>query len=252
VKAGLFISKSLLVLIITGFPGSVATTGDQSDGGFAVVELFTSEGCSSCPPADRFLNDLVIEATNGRSIYPLAFHVDYWDYIGWKDRFARPEFTERQRRYSVTFRLSSIYTPQMIVNGNKEFVGSDKLDAQRAIGEALNSSSIFRVAIHSTFIKDDWIKVEFSLTNGSLSQTLNLALVERNIQSRVGRGENSGRTLLHDNVVRDWKSIPRSPERGSVDMKIPGDAKKGNISIIAFLQDPETMRIQAAAMSDIR
>jgi hypothetical protein len=91
--------------------------------------------------------------------------------------------------------------------------------------------------------------VEYNLTNSPTSKTLNLALVERNLQSRVGRGENSGRTLLHNNVVRDWKEIVGSSENGSVDLKIPGDAKLENISIIAFLQDPETMGIYAAAMS---
>jgi len=250
-KARMPIASSILLISMSiGLSSSMATAGDQSDGGFAVVELFTSEGCSSCPPADRLLSDLVVGSqTDGKRVYPLAFHVDYWDYIGWKDPFARPEFTQRQRRYAQVFRLSSIYTPQMIVNGSKEFVGSDKSELRKALESALGASSVPAIGLHTLPVQDNLVRVEYNLTNSPTSKTLNIALVERNLQSRVGRGENSGRTLLHNNVVRDWKEIVGSSESGSVDLKIPGDAKLENISIVAFLQDPETMRIYAAAMS---
>jgi len=245
------IANGILIFILSsGFSSGIVAAGDQTDGGFAVVELFTSEGCSSCPSADRHLSDLVTSAqTDGKRIYPLAFHVDYWDYIGWKDPFAWPEFTQRQRRYAQAFHLSSIYTPQMIVNGSNEFVGSDKSEARKAIESALNSVSKARIALSSISVLGKHAHLEYTLTNFSSSQTLCLALVERDLQSRVGRGENSGRTLIHDNVVRDWKTIVGSSAHGRAELKIPSDGILENISVVAFLQDPETMKIHAAAMS---
>ena len=114
----------------------------------AVVELFTSEGCSSCPPADRLASEIdKTYRSLGKSVYVLAFHVDYWDYIGWKDRFDKHEFSERQMRYGQKFDLTSIYTPQMIVNGSEQFVGSDSRAAEKAIKEALSTNSEYGISI---------------------------------------------------------------------------------------------------------
>ena len=105
---------------------------------FALVELFTSEGCSSCPPADRLLGRIAEEASrSGQNVLPLAFHVDYWDYLGWTDRFARPEFGHRQRWYAAAARADGVFTPQIVVNGVAAFAGSDERRARAAIAEAL-------------------------------------------------------------------------------------------------------------------
>lgn len=109
--------------------------------GFAIVELFTSEGCSSCPPADRLIDKLVTE--KGSEIYILSYHIDYWDHIGWKDPFSQAAFTNRQRQYGRHFSLESIYTPQVIVNGIDEFVGSD----ERKLRASITANSTLRLLI---------------------------------------------------------------------------------------------------------
>jgi hypothetical protein len=101
--------------------------------GAVLIELFTSEGCSSCPPADRLLEKLAAE--NNDKVYVLSFHVDYWNYIGWKDPFSQARFSQRQRNYARQFSLESIYTPQMVVNGVAEFVGSDEQKLRAAIAK---------------------------------------------------------------------------------------------------------------------
>src|SRR5258708_28691391 len=94
-----------------------------------VIELFTSQGCSSCPAADKNLAEIIEKAeVNGQQVIGLSFHVDYWNYIGWKDPYSKAEFTERQRKYSAHMNSESVYTPQMIVNSEKEFIGSDKIN----------------------------------------------------------------------------------------------------------------------------
>lgn len=161
----------------------------------AVVELYTSQGCSSCPPADAFLGEL----THQRNVLALAFHVDYWDKLGWADRFASRFATQRQQRYGQTLRLSSVFTPQVIIDGQHSLVGSDRgsilaqLRAQRdGIAITLNGQS------------DD---LTVDLPQGATgdarntAQVLLLAVVPE-AQTAVGRGENGGRTLREFNIVR--------------------------------------------------
>jgi hypothetical protein len=114
-----------------------------------VVELFTSQGCSSCPAADKNLADLIEKAeAKGQLIIGLSFHVDYWNYIGWKDPYSKSDFTERQRKYASHLNSESVYTPQMIVNGEKEFVGSDKSSATTQITKALQNKMLFNISIN--------------------------------------------------------------------------------------------------------
>jgi hypothetical protein len=158
----------------------------------AVVELFTSEGCNSCPPAEAYVGELA-----GRSdVLALAFHVDYWDDLGWRDRFGLSQAVQRQRIYARTLRLSSAYTPQVVVDGREDYVGSDR----RAIGKALTQ-------------KRDGVPVTLSVSNGEAQVRLispertpggDVVLVAylRKAVSPIGRGENAGRTLDEYNIVR--------------------------------------------------
>ena len=128
------------IMILTGLSFSISGNGPvkeiaKAEPGFAVVELFTSEGCSSCPVADELAIALSKEYT--KDVYFLGYHVDYWNYIGWKDRFSKADYTERQRQYAAVFRLNSIYTPQVVINGKKELVGSDHTRLRKAITEEL-------------------------------------------------------------------------------------------------------------------
>jgi hypothetical protein len=119
----------------------------QRSGGPVVIELFTSQGCSSCPPADRLLTRLAQDSKLAGQVIPLSFHVDYWDYIGWQDPFASPRWSERQRQYGRAFRSNRIYTPQLVVNGRTECVGSQEGVVRRQIEAALAAAPAGRVTL---------------------------------------------------------------------------------------------------------
>lgn len=152
-------------MVISAFMNSeyVGSDTDAAEDAFAVVELFTSEGCSSCPPADRLLGDFVDDARNNdKRIFALAFHVDYWNYLGWEDIYASSEFSDRQRTYAEALKTNRIYTPQMIVNGNDEFVGSNRNRAKKSIRSALKKAAGIRITLQADIMSErDLIGVQF-------------------------------------------------------------------------------------------
>jgi hypothetical protein len=165
-----------------------------------VVELFTSQGCSSCPPADALLGELAQRP----NIVALALHVDYWDYIGWKDPFASPALTRRQRDYADALGLRMVYTPQMVVDGRIDVVGSHRSEVESAIVE---SAARPKLAVR---IEDDGRgghRVVIPAGDSSEEATVWLAVLDSEQETRVGRGENSGRTLKEFNIVREWRRI---------------------------------------------
>jgi hypothetical protein len=165
----------------------------------AVVELFTSEGCSSCPPAEAFLGELAQRP----DVIALAFHVDYWDGLGWRDRFAIAESTPRQRGYEQTLRLASIYTPQMVIDGTADFVGSDR----RRIVDALRRQ---RSGVPAQIaMQGDSIAVSLGADSQDTPAQVTLIAFERSAVSPIGRGENSGRTLNEYNIVRGVTMLGR-------------------------------------------
>jgi hypothetical protein len=219
---------------------------------FAVVELFTSEGCSSCPPADKLLSDLAAEAESaGKPVYTLSFHVDYWNHLGWTDPFSRPEFTARQQRYAQNLD-GRVYTPQMIVNGSEEFVGSRGGAARRSIGNALGQSAGAAIALTSVKNGDGTLTVGFAVTGHREGDLLNLAVVEQGISVPVKRGENGGRTLKHENVVRAFRTVRLDAKGGgSLGLEVPASVFGGRGWIIAFVQKPGTLRTIGAARAGI-
>jgi hypothetical protein len=217
---------------------------------FAVVELFTSEGCSSCPPADKLLSELVADAQKtGKRIYPLAFHVDYWNYLGWTDAFSLPAFSQRQKRYADALHATQVYTPQMIVSGKEQFVGSDHVRAMRAIKVALENPATVDVTLR---IAPDPLTVRYEVTNTPKGAVLHIALVERHLESKVTRGENAGRALRHENVVRVFETVRLDETNtGKVILNIPSSTKLDNVSVIGFVQDPKTMLILGATGTEV-
>jgi len=212
---------------------------------FTVVELFTSQGCHSCPPADRLLSSLVTEAAeNGKTIYPLSFHVDYWNYLGWKDPYSDSEFSDRQRRYANRLN-SSVYTPQMVFNGESEAVGSRPEKVQRHLKKSLKKMNNSDIQIQATS-KGNKIEVTYSVSDAPRNTVLNIALVERNISDQIKRGENRGKELHHDNVVRVFKTERATKSEREVSIKVPTDVDLSQSSIIAFLQNANTLEISGA------
>ncbi|MDJ1467659.1 DUF1223 domain-containing protein [Xanthocytophaga flava] len=216
--------------------------------GFAVLELFTSEGCSSCPPADELLARIQKQAGN-KPIYLLAYHVDYWDRLGWKDSFSKPEYSKRQYTYSRQF-AGQVYTPQLIINGNKEFVGSDESAINDALMSALkiqtSTSLVFQAQTFQTQYAGN-TRFNYQVTGEDNTSQLVVALVQKQGMSKVERGENKGRTLSHVQIVRALYNFDRKTEKeGIITLNLPAPFYTKDWEIIAMLQNPKTGVIHAA------
>lgn len=211
-----------------------------------VIELFTSQGCSSCPAADRLLSEFIDQSSDRElPIYGLSFHVDYWNRLGWKDPFSASEFTERQYQYADKFGNRGVYTPQMIVNGKAEFVGSSKREASSAIRTALANTPTAQIKATELTRTKNTIKLTYTVDQPLKGTVLNVALVERGIATNVTRGENRGRTLEHDNVVRGFSKQTISKE-GKASLSLPKDLDLEKSSIILYTQDSDSYEILGA------
>lgn len=240
-------------IIITAFSLlSFAPRKDKvkANKGFAVVELFTSEGCSSCPPADALIEKIQKES-NDQPVYILAFHVDYWDRLGWKDAFSSAAYSKRQNQYARWLN-SGVYTPQAVVNGNKEFVGSQEGILRSAIKVQLEKTS--SAELNLSDIKKDGGKItlQYHVRVKPANTSLLLALVEKNAVSKVLRGENEGRTLSHVQIVRSLQNIHLTGQsNGTGTLEIPAGSNRNGLEVIAFLQNNSNGEIIAATKSGI-
>ena len=227
-----------------------ASYNGNNSKGFAVVELFTSEGCSSCPPADDLAAKIQKENID-MPVYILAYHVDYWNRLGWKDRFSNAAFSQRQRRYADWLNLSSVYTPQAVVNGSKEFVGSEEGTLRNAIKRSLQKTSDAQLTLKVVKSEQRKVTVQYHTEGETTNTSLLLALVQKSAVSKVQRGENSGRTLFHVQIVRNLKTINLAGiGNGSATVDLPeGEDKKDVEEVIAFLQKNDNGEIVAAGKS---
>jgi len=222
------------------------TIGENNGKGFAVLELFTSEGCSSCPPADELLAKIHRES-EGKSIYVLAYHVDYWDRLGWKDIYSNAEFSERQEQYSRWLNVSPIYTPQVIVNGKVQFVGSEDSDIRRAISEQLANDPVTILAIQAD-IEAGQLKVKYQIVRAVQDGRVWVAIVQKAAQTKVERGENAGHLLSHIQIVRKLKSGQISVTgEGSTAVALPKDFDTQHWEALAFVQNQVNGEILAVA-----
>src|SRR5215467_2988864 len=202
-----------------------------------VVELFTSEGCSSCPPADQFLIQLSRKELANVNVIPLGLHVDYWDHQGWRDRFSSARFTARQQQYSNQFHLDSIYTPQAVVDGRFQTVGSQRDEILDLIYRASREAKPVRIDL---LAGEKLQSLEISCrAAGSVSAHLLLAITEDDLASDVKGGENNARTLHHAAVVRSLEVV--GTMKGSafsitVPLRLPADARAGHVHAVVFAQ----------------
>ena len=217
--------------------------------GFAVIELFTSEGCSSCPPADQLIARVQKE-DSGKQVYILAYHVDYWDRQGWKDTFSEAAYSERQSSYARRLKLSTIYTPQIIINGKTGFVGSDQSTLNREIAASLKETPKGTLTLNATVINDQ-ISVEYQ-TDFPVDQSyLILTLIQKFGQSKVRAGENSGRTLDHVQIVRKLAIQTFLLGKGKVNLTLPKDYNSSKWELIGLVQNKKNGLILAAARSEL-
>lgn len=185
-------------------------------------------------------------------MFTLSFHVDYWNHLGWKDPYSSKAFTDRQRRYAQVLHTESLYTPQMVVNGQTEFVGSSKNEARVSVEKALQSSSELRLQVSVKAVQN-LIRVQYDCATLPQNMLLNIALVRDVEPSNISAGENIGRKLAHTHVVRAFESLPLANAHGSQNVSPPQDflSNRSAYLVIAYLQDSRTMRVLAATMSGI-
>jgi hypothetical protein len=264
----------LVFLALIGWPAGAV--GPQPPRTPVLVELFTSEGCSSCPAADLLLSELhTAQQIDGAQVIALKLHVDYWDHLGWKDPFASRAFSKRQEEYSAIFGGDKVYTPQMVVDGTAELVGSDANRATEAIRAAAARPHLpLRVSASvrgpSTPLTADRargrtsirtgdslrIAVEAPAASGELEKTdITIAIIEDGLTSAVARGENRGRTLSHSAVARRLQTIgtlQRDPFVGEGEWQLNPAWQRSRLRVVAFLQGQKTRRVYGAASAPIQ
>jgi len=242
--AALFIASTFVASAFINKKHATAKLSNAGTG-FAVVELFTSEGCSSCPPADAVVAKIEKEST-GKPIYILAFHVDYWNRLGWKDVFSSAEYSHRQNQYANWLHLESVYTPQVIVNGKTEFVGSEEGTLRSAIKTSLQTAAIAQITLSDIKIDGAKAKLQYQAQGNTANTVLLLAVVQKSAQTKVERGENGGRTLSHVQIVRSLTNLPLKANDGSASIQLPKDFNPQDNELIAFLQNSTTGAISGA------
>ena len=230
---------------------------DQASPTPILLELFTSEGCSSCPPADALLERLDrSQPVHGAELIVLSEHVDYWNDIGWKDPYSSHEYSERQSAYAAQFGNRGIYTPQMVVDGHFEFVGSDEREATKAIEDAATAPKV-PVTISSNF--SDGRTLTLHVETGSLplsvpaeSVSVFLAMADNSDESHVSRGENAGRTLKHVAVVRSLLRIGAVDKDTGFSRDMRFDLKAKNprdLRMVVIVQEENAGRVWGAGLA---
>ncbi len=244
-----FVMRCSLAVLLVAVPLSAADSVESTRTP-VLVELFTSEGCSSCPPADALLNQLnELQPIPGVMVIALEEHVDYWDRQGWRDPFSSAEFTERQRRYGEWLHIDSPYTPEMLVDGQSEFMGSD---SRKALSELARAGRTAKVPVRLSMPEKPagQMSLRVAIDAGSSGDVL-LAITESGLATDVARGENAGRNLKHAAVVR--KLIPigkmKSGKAFTADpvVKLASEWKTENLGAVVFVQDRASGKVLGAS-----
>ena len=252
-------SLGLLVVATLGAHLRTSAQVAQGDRAPVVVELFTSEGCSSCPPVDALLSQL--EATQpipGAQVIGLEEHVDYWNQQGWMDPYSSAEWTARQQEYVARLKDKGPYTPQMIVDGEKELVGNNPMEVQQTIEQAAQAQKVQVSIAADAGVAGDVERLEVRVVNSGSAAAQEkadvwLAVTEDGLHTDVKAGENKGRNLEHASIVRSFQKLGSISGSGSApfvanpQVKLRSNWKKENLHIVVFVQGKKTWRILGAA-----
>jgi hypothetical protein len=228
---------------LASLPARSAAQTTQTSRIPVLVELFTSEGCSSCPPADALLAKLdQTQPIAGADIIVLGEHVDYWNNLGWRDRFSLRQFSERQGDYCSRLRVDGSYTPQMIVDGTDQFVGNDAAHAVRTIQHAAQTPKI-KLTLSKPVVDGQKVSASISYPDATPTKNANLyaALVDPKDTTEVRGGENGGRRLQHAGVVRTLQRVGKMKDLGagpvSFSLNAPADSRPGEMRVVVFAQE---------------
>lgn len=212
----------------------------------AVLELFTSQGCSSCPPADKALQDLTQQAArSGQAVYGLSFHVDYWNRLGWTDPFSTKQYTDRQRQYDRSLNTQT-YTPQLIINGRQNVIGGQRGRIEQAIQTIQKQPAAAFIGVDGNLVRDaGQITINYTLS-ASGPYRVNVALVQKEAHTAVKNGENGGRTLVNTNVVRQFRTIDASGTSGSTTLSLHTGLNADQTNVLVYVQRKDDGQIIGA------
>lgn len=227
---------------------SLSWAQPKSDNGFAVIELFISEGCGVSPYAEKDMQALLEEySRKNKPVTMLTFHVDYWNKYGWKDPFSSFAFTRRQNNYVSALKQQEVFTPHVFINGQTAFGGRElkkiKAEIERNIKGPVKDS--LTITADSTLRDTVWIS--YAASQASTNFTLAVFLVQPDASSKVLAGDNEGKTLIHKNVVRKMDFIPVLKKNGSAGIPLRQFKKHGGFYLIAYLQQKQTKKILAVS-----
>lgn len=229
-----YILIALMVLSIPKSDSGILAEGEP----FALVQLFTSQGCSSCPPADQLLSQVKQQYDN-QNVYVISYHVDYWNRLGWKDPFSSSAFTELQYDYGTKFSLRSVYTPQAVINGKEHFVGSKRAVMQAKLGNYLNQKAPNDVKLHKVRRGEDAVSFNFEVDGDRSNKALTAVLVLEEKTTYVQRGENRKRSLSNENIaLKEIKISLQTNAKGRAQITVPEWVNSSDkLSLIVFVQD---------------
>jgi hypothetical protein len=212
--------------------------------GVAVLELFTSESCSSCPPAEANLARIVA-ARDPQHVIALAFHVSYWNNLGWVDPFSSPAYTARQQNYAQ-HGVGGVYTPELVVNGSRGLNGAREAQSDSAIDTALSSAP--SVSVHVALTAGEGVAGRYTVSGAPSGAMVDLALLQRNAVNAVSAGENAGETLHQVDVVRAFQSLKLDDApSGSFSFALPDSLSRSDVRVTAVVQDANTLHILGGA-----
>lgn len=240
----------IVIATVLMYACTTSTAGDTKEksyhpansSGKILLELFTSQGCSSCPPADQLVSSLAQADTN---LIVISFHVDYWDRLGWKDMFSNHDYTVRQQQYVQALHVQSSYTPQAVVQGQFEMVGSNQKGILNAVKTAGAQSGDVDFNVKAS-VNDRSISVAYQLGKAvSSGYQVNAVLVQNQSSTSIASGENSGRQLLGYHVARSMKSMVLAQTGGDIQLILPDDLKPDNASVVVFIQHISSKKIVA-------
>lgn len=240
-------------LFFTGSSAKQRNTGnnliDKDGEGFVLMELFTSQGCSSCPPADAVLE--MYAKKNDKRIIPLAFHVDYWNRLGWIDSLSKSEYSDRQKEYGEKLNAET-YTPQLVINGQTQLVGSDRTEIATIVNKYLNEKISFKINIENVSLLNNNVEVSYNTEGNIVNTNINAALVQKNVFTQINAGENHGIKLNNFNVVRDFKTYKLIKSTGSFRLKMPQGNSYDNYMVVLFVQDKKNGTVKDAVSKDCK
>jgi hypothetical protein len=207
-----------------------------------VLELYTSQGCSSCPPADELLNEV-----KSNHVIALSYHVDYWNHIGWKDPFSKSKYSDKQREYASKFNSSSIYTPQLVINGKEHIVGSNKTLLKQKIAQYENVKSKENISVPKVSKSESLVNFNYKFEGDTYNKNIRIVLVINKRKTYVKRGENRNRELINGNIVVNEQQFKLEKNSGNGSILIPEIVKSNDDLSLILIIENDVLDITAAS-----